>query len=43
VRSSYASTGADPVYGTLEEVRALLARETELNVALINALNIRPQ
>ena len=43
VRSTYAITGADPVYGTVEQVRALIARETELNVALINALEVKPQ
>jgi tripartite-type tricarboxylate transporter receptor subunit TctC len=43
VRSIYASTGADPVYGTLEQVRALIARETELDVALVKALNIKPE
>ncbi len=43
VRSYYANTGADPVHGTLEEVRALIARETELNTALIKALSIQPQ
>jgi tripartite-type tricarboxylate transporter receptor subunit TctC len=43
VRSQYAATGADPVYGTLEEVRSRLARETELNVSLVKALNIKPE
>lgn len=43
VRSTYAITGADPVYGSVEHVRALIARETELNVALINALEVKPQ
>jgi len=43
VRSQYATTGADPVYGSLEEVRSRLGRETELNVSLIKALNIKPE
>ena len=43
VRSYYANTGADPVYGTLAEVHSLIARETERNVALVKALNILPQ
>jgi hypothetical protein len=43
VRSFYASTGADPVYGALEQVRALIARETEFDVALVKALNIKPE
>jgi len=43
VRASYALTGADPVHGTLQQVRALIARETETNIALIKALNIKPE
>jgi tripartite-type tricarboxylate transporter receptor subunit TctC len=43
VRSIYASTGADPVYGTLDQVRALLARETEFDLALVKALNLKPE
>ena len=43
VRSLYAATGADPVYGTPEQVRALIARETERDVALVKSLNIKPE
>ena len=43
VRAIYATTGADPVYGTPEEVRALIARETEINGALVKRLGIQPQ
>jgi tripartite-type tricarboxylate transporter receptor subunit TctC len=43
VRAQYAATGADPVYGTVEEARSLLARETELNVSLVKALNVKPE
>jgi tripartite-type tricarboxylate transporter receptor subunit TctC len=43
VRSQYAATGGDPVYGTLEEVRSRLTREIELNVSLAKALDLTPQ
>jgi tripartite-type tricarboxylate transporter receptor subunit TctC len=43
VRSFYASTGSDPVYGTLEQVRALIVRETEFDVGLVKALNLKPE
>jgi len=43
VRTQYAATGADPVYGTLEEVRSRLAREIALNVSLAKALDLKPQ
>ena len=43
VRAIYASTGSDPVYGTLEQVRELIARETELDVALVKALKVKPE
>jgi tripartite-type tricarboxylate transporter receptor subunit TctC len=43
VRLQYAATGAEPVHGTLEEVRTLLARETELNVSLVRTLNVMPE
>jgi len=43
VRSFYETTGADPVYGTPEQVRALIARESEMNIALVKALNIKPE
>ncbi|MBI3528125.1 MAG: tripartite tricarboxylate transporter substrate binding protein [Betaproteobacteria bacterium] len=43
VRSFYETTGADPVYGTPEQVRALIARETEMNIALVKALDIKPE
>lgn len=43
VRAIYATTGADPVYGSPEEVRALIARETEKNGALVKRLGIKPQ
>ena len=43
VRAIYATTGADPVYGTPEEVRALIARETEINGTLVKRLGIQPQ
>jgi tripartite-type tricarboxylate transporter receptor subunit TctC len=43
VRSQYEATGAEPVYGSLEEVRSSLARETEVNVALLKALNVKPE
>lgn len=43
VRAQYSATGADPVYGTVEEVRARLAREISLNVSLARALNLRPE
>lgn len=43
VRAQYSATGADPVYGTVEEVRSRLAREIELNVSLAKALNLKPE
>ncbi len=43
VRAQYSATGADPVYGTVEEVRARLAREISLNLSLARALNLRPE
>lgn len=43
VRPPYAASGADPVYGTIEEVRARLVRETELNISLVKALNLSPE
>ena len=43
VRAAYETTGADPVYGTLEEVQALIARETELNTSLVRKLGLQPE
>jgi tripartite-type tricarboxylate transporter receptor subunit TctC len=43
VRSQYAATGAEPVHGTLAEVRSLLEHETEVNVSLLRALNVNPK
>jgi tripartite-type tricarboxylate transporter receptor subunit TctC len=43
VRAFYATTGADPVYGTPEQTRAFVAREAKLSGALIKALHIEPE
>lgn len=40
VRASYESSGAEPVYGSPEEVAALIRRETEIDGALVRDLGI---
>lgn len=43
VRASYAQSGADPLYGSPEQLRALIAKEIDLNGPLISKLGIAPE
>jgi tripartite-type tricarboxylate transporter receptor subunit TctC len=40
VRATYASSGADPVFGSPEEVAALIKREIEINGKMVKELGV---